>query len=93
MEIILFFFSIIGFGLSPFGDFHRRVANRNNQTPSSRLDSHRQQMALFDDFFSPMRMSLFDRDPFASHFAGPSLGTISSFNISYGYVFHAIKVS
>jgi hypothetical protein len=75
----------LGFGLNPFGDLHQRhhrFAGRSQ--PSSRLDSHRQQMALFDDFFSPMRMSVFDRDPFANHFSPHNIGTISSFNVSFG---------
>ena len=77
----------LGFGLNPFGDLHQRshrFAGRSQ--PSTRLDSHRQQMALFDDFFSPMRMSVFDRDPFANHFSGHNVGTISSFNVSFGFV-------
>lgn len=72
-----------GFGFNPFGEIHRRSASRA-QAQSSRSNAHRQQMALFDDFFSPMRMSLFERDPFSSHFSGSNLGTISSFNVSFG---------
>lgn len=78
-----------GFGMNPFGDFHNRHHRFAHRPTSSRLDSHRQQMALFDDFFSPMRMSLFDHDPFAHHLTSTSShsngsGTISSFNISFG---------
>jgi len=43
-------------------------------------------MALFDHVFSPMRMSLFDRDPFGHDFGGHHIGSISSFNVSYGFV-------
>jgi len=69
-----------GFGLNPFGDFHNHHHHRfGNLHSSSRRDPHRQQMALFDNMFSPMRVSLFNHDPFGHH-----AGTISSFNISFG---------
>jgi len=41
-------------------------------------------MALFNNIFSPMRMSLFDHDPFGHDFGGHQMGTISSFNVSFG---------
>jgi len=70
-----------GFGFNPFGDFHARHHQHHfaNLHPSSRHDPHRQQMALFDNMFSPMRVSLFNHDPFGHH-----QGTISSFNVSFG---------
>jgi len=74
-----------GFGMSPFADLHnrhRRFGNLNSS--SSRHDPHRQQMALFDNFFSPMRMSLFDHNPFGHDFGGHNIGSISSFNVSFG---------
>jgi len=43
-------------------------------------------MALFDQMFSPMRMSVFNHDPFGHDFGGHHAGMISSFNISFGFV-------
>jgi hypothetical protein len=79
---------MIGFGMHPFADFHNhhhRFGNLNS--PSSRHDPHRQQMALFDNFFSPMRMSVFNHDPFGNDLHGHNIGSISSFNFSVGLVF------
>lgn len=79
--------------MNPFADFHTRHHHRfGNLHPSSssasspaRRDPHRQQMTLFDSMFSPMRVSLFD--PFGHNFGGHQTGSISSFNISFGFVF------
>jgi len=68
-----------GFGMHPFAGLHRRSGT--NSSSSRRAP---QQMALFDNFFSPMRMSLFDHNSFAGDFGGNDMGTISSFNISFG---------
>jgi len=68
-----------GFGFDPFADFRNRHNRFGNSHSSSRRDPHRQQMALFDNMFAPMRVSLFNHDPFGHH-----TGTISSFNISLG---------
>jgi curved DNA-binding protein CbpA len=74
-----------GFGMNPFADLHNRHHRFGNlNSSSSRRDPHRQQMALFDSMFSPMRMSLFNHDPFGHDFGGHSMGTISSFNVSFG---------
>ncbi|UJR34981.1 hypothetical protein I4U23_027760 [Adineta vaga] len=86
-----------GFGMDPFAHFHNHHHHhhhhlhpfgnlRSSSSSSSRRDPHRQQMALFDSVFSPMRMSLFDHDPFRHHdFGGhPHVGSISSFNVSFG---------
>jgi hypothetical protein len=75
--------------MNPFGDFHNRHHRFGNLHPSSssRRDPHRQQMALFDQMFSPMRMSLFNHDPFGHDFGGHHAGMISSFNISFGFVY------
>jgi hypothetical protein len=72
---------ILGFGMHPFADLHRRPGR--NSSSSRRAP---QQMTLFDNFFSPMRMSLSDHDSFAGDFGGNNMGTISSFNISFGFV-------
>jgi hypothetical protein len=69
--------------MHPFADLHRR-RSRDPNTSTSRRAS--QQMALFDNFFSPMRMPLFDHNSFAGDFGGDNMGTISSFNISFGFV-------
>jgi hypothetical protein len=71
----------LGFGMHPFADLHRRSGR--NPSQSRRAP---QQMTLFDNFFSPMRMSVFDQDSFAGDFGGNNMGTISSFNISFGFV-------
>jgi hypothetical protein len=74
--------------MNPFADFHNRhhrFANLNSSS-SSRRDPHRQQMALFDNMFPSMRMSLFNHDPFQHDFDGHHTGTISSFNVSFGFV-------
>jgi len=71
-----------GFGMHPFADLHRSHRTRDPHSTSSRRAP--QQMTLFDNFFSPMRMSLFDHDSFAGDFGGGNTGTISSFNISFG---------
>jgi hypothetical protein len=75
--------------MNPFGDFHNRHHRFGNSHPSSssRRDPHRQQMALFDQMFSPMRMSVFNHDPFGHDFGGHHAGMISSFNISFGFVY------
>jgi len=75
-----------GFGMNPFHDFHNRHHRFGNlNSSSSRHNPHQQQMALFNNMFSPMRMSLFDHDHLFGHdFDGHHAGTISSFNISYG---------
>jgi len=77
-----------GFGMNPFADLHRHHHHHfgNLNSSSSRHDPHRQQMALFDNFFSPMRMSLFHHDPFGNDFDRHhnNIGTISSFNVSFG---------
>ncbi|CAF1505480.1 unnamed protein product, partial [Didymodactylos carnosus] len=52
---------------------HRGGPNSDNHRQQSR--SQRQQISLFDDFFSPMRM------PFDS-FGSDGFGTISSFNFT-----------
>jgi hypothetical protein len=76
---------LAGFGMHPFANLHSQRRTRNPYSSSSRHPS--QQMALFDNFFSPMRMNLFDHnDPFAGGFGGDNVGTISSFNISFGFV-------
>jgi len=67
--------------MHPFADLHRRPGR--NSSSSRRAP---QQMTLFDNFFSPMRMSLSDHDSFAGDFGGNNMGTISSFNISFGFV-------
>jgi len=98
-------FFCLGFGFHPFADLHRhnRVSNPNSSSSrrggggGSGPHQHRssgaaQQISLFDNFFSPMRMSIFDHhhhhhDPFNafdSGFAGQGVGTISSFNFSFG---------
>lgn len=73
---------LLGFGMHPFGNLSRRPG----QTNSSSRRAPQQQMTLFDNFFSPMRMSIFDHDPFAGDFGGDDMGTISSFNFSFGFV-------
>jgi hypothetical protein len=67
--------------MHPFANLHRR--HSTNSSSSRRAP---QQMTLFDNFFSPMRMSVFDQDSFAGDFGGNNMGTISSFNISFGFV-------
>ncbi|CAF3894003.1 unnamed protein product [Rotaria sordida] len=71
-----------GFGMHPFADLQRQRRNRDPHSSTSRRAP--QQMALFDNFFSPMRMSLFDHDSFAGDFGRNDIGNISSFNISFG---------
>ncbi|CAF3580091.1 unnamed protein product [Rotaria sp. Silwood1] len=71
-----------GFGMHPFADLQRHRRNRDQHSSTSRRAP--QQMTLFDNFFSPMRMSLFDHDSFAGDFGGNNMGTVSSFNISFG---------
>ena len=66
--------------MHPFANLH----HRHGPTSSSSRRAP-QQMALFDNFFSPMRMAAFDHDPFAGGFGGDNMGTISSFNISFGF--------
>ncbi|CAF3853902.1 unnamed protein product [Adineta steineri] len=86
-----------GFGMNPFADLHSRhhhlhhhpfghLRPTSSSSSSSRRNPHGQQMALFDNVFSPMRMSLFDHhDPFGHHdFGGHHAGSISSFNVSFG---------
>lgn len=76
-----------GFGLNPFEDLHsrhHRFGNTNSSSSSSRRDPHRQQMALFDNMFPSMRMSVFNHDPFFHDFGQHHNGTVSSFNISFG---------
>lgn len=70
-----------GFGMHPFADLHRRRTQNPNSSNSRRAP---QQMALFDNFFSPMRTSLFNHHTFAGDLGGDNMGTISSFNISFG---------
>ncbi|CAF2019186.1 unnamed protein product [Rotaria magnacalcarata] len=72
-----------GFGRNPFADFHHPHSRFGNYS-SSRRDPHRHQMALFDSMFSPMRMSLFDRDPFGHDLSGNHVGSITSVNFSFG---------
>jgi hypothetical protein len=73
----------VGFGMHPFANLHSHHRRRN---PNSSSRHPPQQMALFDNFFSPMRMNVFDADPFAGGFRGNDMGTISSFNFSFGFV-------
>ncbi|CAF5000811.1 unnamed protein product [Rotaria sp. Silwood1] len=68
--------------MHPFADLQRHRRNRDQHSSTSRRAP--QQMTLFDNFFSPMRMSLFDHDSFAGDFGGNNMGTVSSFNISFG---------
>jgi hypothetical protein len=75
----MFFIFILGFGGHPFANLHR---HRDPFSSSSRRAP--QQMTLFDDFFSPMRMPLFNHHSFAGDYGGDDMGTISSFNISFG---------
>ncbi|CAF3725835.1 unnamed protein product [Rotaria socialis] len=71
-----------GFGMNPFANLQR---HQNTRNPNSSTSRHApQQMTLFDNFFSPMRMPVFDHQTFAHGFGGNNLGTVSSFNISYG---------
>jgi hypothetical protein len=76
--------------MNPFADFHNRHHRFGHTNSSSRNDAHRRQMALFDSMLSPMRVSLFHHDlfdPFGHHdFGGNHTGTISSFNVSFGFV-------
>jgi hypothetical protein len=67
--------------MHPFAGLHRRSGH--NSSSSRRAP---QQMTLFDNFFSPMRASFFDHDAFAGDFGGHNMGSISSFNISFGLV-------
>lgn len=53
----------------------------HHPNPSRRSRAQQQQMTLFDNFFSPMRMSAYDQDPFSSGFGGHN---ISTFNMSFG---------
>lgn len=69
--------------MHPFANLHRRPG----QTNSSSSRRAPQQMTLFDNFFSPMRMSIFDHDAFAGDFGRDDLGSISSFNFSFGFHF------
>ncbi|CAF4233668.1 unnamed protein product [Rotaria sp. Silwood2] len=71
-----------GFGMHPFADLQRHHRSRDPHSSASRHG--RQQMTLFDNFFSPMRMSLFDHNSFAGDFGGNNMGTVSSFNMSFG---------
>ncbi|CAF4542345.1 unnamed protein product [Rotaria socialis] len=75
-----------GFGRNPFADFHHPHSRFGNysSSSSSRRDPHRHQMALFDSMFSPMRMSLFDRDSFGHDLSGNHVGSITSVNFSFG---------
>jgi len=68
-----------GFGMDPFAGLRH---HRNPHSSSSRRAQ--QQMTLFDDFFSPMRMPVFNHHSFAGDFGGDDIGTISSFNMSFG---------
>ena len=81
---------IVGFGMDPFANFHNRHHHHhhfgNLRSASARHDPHRQQMALFNNVFPSMRMSLFDHDPFGHDFGGHHTGSISSFNVSIGFV-------
>ncbi|CAF3590553.1 unnamed protein product [Rotaria socialis] len=71
-----------GFGVNPFANLQR---HQNTRNPNSSTSRHApQQMTLLDNFFSPMRMPVFDHQTFAHGFGGNNLGTVSSFNISYG---------
>lgn len=74
--------------MSPFGNLHTRhgFGTSNSSSSSSRRDPHRQQMALFDHMFSPMRMSVFDHDPFDHDFGRHHVGSLSSVNFSFGFV-------
>lgn len=71
-----------GFGMSPFADLHRYRQNPDSNRSKSKRGQ--QQMALFDNFFSPMRMNQFGRDIFAGDFGANDLGNFSSFNFSFG---------
>ena len=68
--------------MDPFADMRRQHRGRDHNSSSSRRAP--QQMTLFDNLFSPMRM--FDQDSFADSFGGNNIGTISSFNVSFGFV-------
>lgn len=70
--------------MHPFADLHRR---RNRDPNSNKTRRTPQQMALFDNFFSPMRMSSSDHHSFAGVFGGDDMGTVSSFNFSFGFVY------
>ncbi|CAM4865732.1 unnamed protein product [Rotaria socialis] len=71
-----------GFGVNPFANLQR---HQNTRNPNSSTSRHApQQMTFLDNFFSPMRMPVFDHQTFAHGFGGNNLGTVSSFNISYG---------
>ena len=70
--------------MHPFADLHRRRTQNPNSSNSRRAP---QQMALFDNFFSPMRTGLFNHHTFAGELGGDNMGTISSFNISFGFVY------
>ena len=71
--------------MSPFGDIH------NRRGTTTRRDPQRQEMTLFDQMFSPMRMSLFHHDLFGNHLLSHHHhhhhhhhpATLSSFNISF----------
>ncbi len=69
--------------MHPFAGLHRRSGHNSSSSSSRRAP---QQMTLFDNFFSPMRASFFDHDTFAGDFGGHNMGSISSFNISFGLV-------
>lgn len=73
-----------GFGMNPFADFHNRHHRFGNLNSSSRRGGPRQQMTLFNNIFSPMRMSFFDDDLFHDGFDRHHTGSISSFNVSFG---------
>jgi len=75
----MFLSLFLGFGGHSFANLHR---HRDPFSSSSRRAP--QQMTLFDDFFSPMRMPLFNHHSFAGDYGGDDMGTISSFNISFG---------
>jgi hypothetical protein len=70
--------------MHPFG------RQRSNPFSSRRAP---QQMTLLDNFFSPMRMSVFDQDSFAGDFGENNMGRVSSFNISFGFVDFSFSIS
>lgn len=85
MNKIIKYVFILGFHTDPFTQFSRRHGRNVN---SSRRAP--QQMTLFDNFFSPMRMSIFDHNSFAGDYGGNDLGSVSSFNFSFGFVLLSI---
>ena len=75
----------LGFNMHPFVGSHGRRRGRDSNVSKSRHGA--QEISLFDNFFSPMRMPKFDLDPFAGDFGGGGLGNVSTFNFSFGFVY------